>query len=140
MRGGAGGDGEELVGAEEALGKGLKLRRGGGADGGEEEIGELLPYPVEFEGKMTLDALEDAVDRAEIVALHILPDRVELVVGDGLATETVEFEEYLMESRLGALGSHIGRECEENVGAEDDGAAVDAVGVALVLADVGHET
>ena len=140
MRGGAGGDGEELVGAEEALGKGLKLRRGGSADSGKEEIGKLLPYLVEFKGKMTFYALKDTINRTEIVALHILPDRVEFIVGDGVATETVKFEENLMDSRLGVLSSHVSREREENIGAENDGAAVDAVGIALILAEVGHQT
>ena len=48
--------------------------------------------------------------------------------------------EYLLDGGAGGLGGHIGGDEEDDAVAKDLGLAIDAVGVAFVLADVAHQS
>lgn len=135
--GGAGGDGGK--GAEVLLGEGLELGGGDVLDRIEVVCGQLLGDIREVHLTVTLGEFEGAVDTADEVAHHDIADAFQLLLRDGLLLQAFDFAHDFADGWSGGLGRHFGRDEEDYAVAVDMGLAVDAVGVAFVLANVAHK-
>ena len=136
--GGAGGDGGEA--GEGGLGEVEELGGGDGGEGVDKVGGEAF---VDIGGNhlaVAFGDFEGAVDAADEVAHHDVADTVELGLGYGLLAQEVDFVVDLCYSVGGALRGHVGSDEKDDAVAEYLCLAVDAVGVAFVFAEVGHET
>lgn len=135
--GGAGGDGEEV--GEGGLRQGEELRRVDVGKGLHEVGGETLVDLGGHHLAVALGNLEGAVDAADKVAHHVVAHAVEFGRADGFAAQEFDFAVDFGHGVGGGFGGHIGGDVEGYAVAEYLGLAVDAVGVAFVLAEVGHE-
>ena len=121
------------------MGEGVKL---GGCDVGEglhEVGGEALVDAGGHHLAVALGDFEGAVDAADEVAHHIVAHAVQFGLGDGLLAQTLDFAVDLGDGVGGGSRGDIGGDVEGDAVAEYLGLAVDAVGVAFVLAQVAHE-
>ena len=111
----------------------------GGLQGVKEVIEESAVKAGGGQLAVAFGKLEDAVDGTEMVAAEVVAYAVEFVGGDAFVAEAADLGVDLYERVGGGIGSHVGGDVKDDAAAENLDAAVDAVGVAFVLAEVAHE-
>ena len=118
----------------------MQLCGGDSGNGLDEVLAELLGDAGGSHLTNTFGTLKEAVNGTEIVALHIVPYKIEFVVAHRLGAKTVYLMVDFIDSGLNNVAPNVGRDEKDDGTTVDDRLAIDSVSVALVFTDIGHKT